>query len=434
MSFFKKTSAAATCPDHENHGSGAGALFSRAAGFAFRRRAQLLCILAGVILYFAAVRLQPAETDLKSGHLLPRSSYGGRTQSYEIEVEGLGAEPVPVEVPVSGRVWRDDEVGKAYEACMQLVCDSLLNGNPSPKEVRTDLTLASSVPEYGVHLSWTSSDPDIIDFNGKVRSAELPAPADVTLTAHLTAAGSDITADYVIPLTVLPRQRTAEEQLLEDFRTYLLSEDEKQAADEVLSLPTEFQGHALRYTQKTDRHLYYLLFVGPLCAILLWLREKQGVQSEEAARRRQLLLDYPEIVSKLMVFIGAGMTIRIAWENIVSDYEADGGPKRYAYEEMTRTLAQLKTGASEGKAYHEFGRSCGLRQYMKLASLLEQNRRTGIANLRTLLKAEMNAAWEERKNMARRQGEEAGTKLLGPLFLMLIIVMVVIIVPALMSF
>ena len=71
---------------------------------------------------------------------------------------------------------------------------------------------------------------------------------------------------------------------------------------------------------------------------------------------------------------------------------------------------------------------------MKLASLLEQNRRTGIANLRTLLKAEMNAAWEERKNMARRQGEEAGTKLLGPLFLMLIIVMVVIIVPALMSF
>ena len=161
---------------------------------------------------------------------------------------------------------------------------------------------------------------------------------------------------------------------------------------------------------------------------------RQKAAEEEAARRRQLLLDYPEIVSKLMVFIGAGMTIRLAWENIVSDYETDGGPPRCAYEEMTKTLAQLKTGASEGKAYHEFGRSCGLRQYMKLASLLEQNRRTGIANLRTLLKAEMNAAWEERKNMARRQGEEAGTRLLGPLLLMLIIVMVIVIVPALMSF
>ena len=399
-----------------------------------RRRAQVICILAGLLLYLAAVLAQPAETDLKGGRYLPRSSYGGRTQHYEIEVEGLGKEPVPVDISVSGRVWLDNEVGKAYEACMQQICETLLAGNPSADEVRTDLSLPTTVPGYGISLSWTSSEPDVVDCCGKVQSEDLAAPAEVLLTAHLSAAGTEVTEDYVIPLTVLPRQRTAEEQLLEDFRNYLLSEDQDQAADEVLALPTEFQGHTLRYAQKTDRHLTLLLFMGPLCAVLFWLREKQGVQTGEALRRRQLLLDYPEIVSKLMVFIGAGMTIRIAWENIVRDYEEDGGPARYAYEEMTRTLAQLKTGASEGKAYHEFGRSCGLRQYMKLASLLEQNRRTGIANLRTLLKAEMNAAWEERKNMARRQGEEAGTRLLGPLLLMLIIVMVIVIVPALMSF
>ena len=63
--------------------------FSRFTALLVRRRAQILCILAGVILYFAAVRLQPAETDLKGGRYLPRSSYGGRTLHYEIEVEGL---------------------------------------------------------------------------------------------------------------------------------------------------------------------------------------------------------------------------------------------------------------------------------------------------------------------------------------------------------
>ena len=76
--------------------------------------------------------------------------------------------------------------------------------------------------------------------------------------------------------------------------------------------------------------------MGPVCALLLWLREKQGMQTEEAARRRQLLLDYPEIVSKLMVFIGAGMTIRLAWENIVSDYEI---PHDLIYFEVTRLTA-----------------------------------------------------------------------------------------------
>ena len=399
-----------------------------------RRRIQVICILAGLLLYFAAVWAQPAETDLKGGRYLPRSSYGGRMQHYEIEVEGLGEESVSVDVPVSGRIWLDSEVGKAYEACMQQICETLLAGNPSPAEVRTDLSLPTTVPDYGISISWNSSEPDVVDYYGKVHSEDLAGPAEVLLTAHLSAAGTDVTEDYVIPLTVLPRQRTPEEQLLEDFRNYLILEDQNQAADEVLALPTEFQGRSLRYAQKTDRHLTLLLFAGPLCAVLFWLREKQETQNSEALRRRQLLLDYPEIVSKLMVFIGAGMTIRIAWENIVRDYEADGGPVRFAYEEMSRTLAQLKTGASEGKAYHEFGRSCGLRQYMKLASLLEQNRRTGIANLRTLLKVEMNAAWEERKNMARRQGEEAGTRLLGPLLLMLIIVMVIVIVPALMSF
>ena len=45
----------------------------------------------------------------------------------------------------------------------------------------------------------------------------------------------------------------------------------------------------------------------------------------------------------------------------------------------------------------------------------------------------MNHAWEQRKTMARRLGEEAGTKLLVPLFLMLGIVMVIIMVPAMMS-
>ena len=45
----------------------------------------------------------------------------------------------------------------------------------------------------------------------------------------------------------------------------------------------------------------------------------------------------------------------------------------------------------------------------------------------------MTAAWEEQKHTARRLGEEAGTRLLIPLFLMLAVVMVIIMVPALLA-
>ena len=71
-----------------------------------------------------------------------------------------------------------------------------------------------------------------------------------------------------------------------------------------------------------------------------------------------------------------------------------------------------------------------LKPYTKLVSLIEQNRMNGARNLRSMLELEMEDAFEQRKTTARRLGEEAGTKLLLPLFIMLGIVMIIVIVPA----
>jgi hypothetical protein len=48
--------------------------------------------------------------------------------------------------------------------------------------------------------------------------------------------------------------------------------------------------------------------------------------------------------------------------------------------------------------------------------------------------SESRNAFEERKQTARKQGEEAGTKLLLPMMLMMGIVLVIIILPAYFSF
>lgn len=93
----------------------------------------------------------------------------------------------------------------------------------------------------------------------------------------------------------------------------------------------------------------------------------------------------------------------------------------------------MQSGMAEGEAYQEFGRRCRLQPYLKLSGLLEQNRRSGTKNMRMILQTEMSDALEQRKNLARRLGEEAGTKLLMPLFFMLGIIMVMIMVPAMMT-
>ena len=51
-----------------------------------------------------------------------------------------------------------------------------------------------------------------------------------------------------------------------------------------------------------------------------------------------------------------------------------------------------------------------------------------------ILEVEAVESFEERKELAKRIGEEAGTKLLFPMILMLLIVLVIVIVPAFLSF
>ena len=135
--------------------------------------------------------------------------------------------------------------------------------------------------------------------------------------------------------------------------------------------------------------------------------------------------------------VGGGMTVRMAWEKIVVDYrvrQKSGSKKRYAYEFMSEGLNMLKSGKPQIYVYEEFGMKCGIKEYMKFSSLIVQNIKKGTKELALLLTLEAKDAFEERKNMAKKYGEEAGTKLLLPMIIMLIVVMAIIMVPALMSF
>ena len=107
---------------------------------------------------------------------------------------------------------------------------------------------------------------------------------------------------------------------------------------------------------------------------------------------------------------------------------------RYLDEEILLVCNELDSGISEAEAYMHFGRRCHSRQYMKLASLLVQNLRRGNDTLLQVLQEEAQNSFEERKNLARELGEEAGTRLLFPMMIMLGITLLIIMVPAYFSF
>ena len=154
-------------------------------------------------------------------------------------------------------------------------------------------------------------------------------------------------------------------------------------------------------------------------------------------RNKELSMDYSELVSKIQLLISSGMTIRGSIERIVKDYKEEAGAfgrKKYVYEELSLCVRKIQDGMDEGQAYELFGRRCSLMTYKKLSALLTQNLKKGTDGLIEALSTEVKAAFEDRKMFARKMGEEAQTKLIFPMILMLGVVIMIIMVPAYMSF
>ena len=241
-------------------------------------------------------------------------------------------------------------------------------------------------------------------------------------------------APYRIYVGIVPRALSRYESLLLQLQQAITTEDEDSLGENMLSLPTEIDGQRIYYREHEDRSYLLLPLLGVIAAMAIYMRQGQARRTEKKQREALLMLDYSELVSKLMVYIGAGLTVRNALETISQHFDAliARGIKedRPLYQELRTMVIQFRRNMPESEIYLSFGRRVNLKQYTKLVSLIEQNRMNGARNLRAMLELEMEDAFEQRKTTARRLGEEAGTKLLLPLFIMLGIVMIIVIVPA----
>lgn len=403
---------------------------------------QTACAVLGIALYAVMKLVSAAGGQMVSeGGGLKRAGPGLGDTTYDILVSGLdqenGNRKIPVRIPVRERQYGNEEVKELFQRIQPELIKQMLGENETLEEVRENLNLKSSLGEYGLRISWESDNPQVIDSFGIVHNEEIPEEGkQVWLMARVTDGHYE--DRYEFKVTVYPASLTQEEKLAANFLQWINQMDAKQLTEDRLLLPSVYEGNRLTYFQTEKADYRVLPVLGVLLAALLYVKEEFDKKSQAKIREQQLLFDYSEVVSKLVVYIGAGLTVRGAWERIAAGYkEAVKQGKRSvrpAYEEMVKTAGQIGSGQSEGRAYSEFGRRCGLQAYLKLSTLLEQSQKNGSRQLRQALELEMVSAFEQRKNLAKKLGEEAGTKLLLPLFMMLGVVMVMIVVPAFLAF
>lgn len=355
---------------------------------------------------------------------------------HEFYVSGLTGNKEKIKLDINPMKIDESEEDKLFNSAMNDIKEIIRGDNISLMEIDKNIKFISYLEEYDMYVNIVPADLDLVDINGKVLNKDLEDFKDSFLNVRLNI--GDKSRDFIIPICIYPKKLTNDELIIKKFISHINKIEEKRRQDKYVKIENSFEGKNLIFYKKRNMNLYILPVICFLSAVLLVVKDRQKIRDKDKKEKEEMLTDYPDIVSKFMLYLGCGFSIRKCIEIISNSYTSDienrGYEKRTAYEKIKKMNMQLNAGANEGRLFRDFGREFGLRQYMKLMSLLDQNRKTGVSGLYGLLQDECDNAWNERVNLAKRKGEECSTKLILPLILMLSVVLIVVAAPAIISF
>ena len=390
-------------------------------------------LIPAVLIGLAAVIMicLPKETEITG---LERPDYGEEESLYDIRAK-IGEDAYDLEIAVPAREISADELQRCFDKAYETILEKMSGNNDSLDCVRQNLVFTEEIHQYGMTAEYSLDNYDIVNCFGEVNGKNADSEGS-RLKVYIDIQYKEFSQTYETEVTVFPPVYSREDEI-ENAVVNQLSDD-KEKSSKYIELPQTIDGETVTYSQSGQNYVAVVILL--IVAVLSVLYYKKIVVPKKLAvyREKQMSLDYSDIVSKLSLLMGAGMSGAAAFAKIAVDYtetkQKSRIQKRYAYEEIVAASNRIATGVPEDDAYAAFGRACKIHCYVKLGNLMSQNVRKGGEGFTRMLREEVDEAFMERKSLARKGGEEAGTKLLLPMIIMLGIVLIIIIIPAFMSF
>ena len=332
------------------------------------------------------IGVRKVSGDEKAELQLERGALGSQPTEEKLEVSVGNQKPERITLSVPARAYSAEEIEEAFSAAIEALDEIILGENLSFHTVNRNMDLVTEIPGSPVALSWEIKGRDAV---------------------------------------------------LRALKKAVKKENEAHPEETAYYLPETLNGETVTWSKVPDLTGLELMALAAAAGAVCWAAKGREQEKARQKREEQMLRDYPEIVSKMVLLLGAGLGMRKVLERIAVDYRKNlalGGQKRFAYEEIVFTCQEMENGVSEQEAYQRMGMRMGTGAYGSLAVLLTQNLKKGSKGLLELLKQESQEAFEERRRQAKTTGEKASTKLLLPMGMMLAVVLVILTVPAFLSF
>lgn len=399
--------------------------------------AALFFTLIGCIGVMACYQEKNPKSSITQNSLLrPEKGMGDEEKILEYrvvnEAGGLLYEEKNFTVTVPEKTFSRQEIEEKMEEAKKEIQNDFCQENTSIEEIQDNVAMKTVYADGFVTAVWSLDDQTYINTSGQLqnRDAFQEAGETVLLTATVELQCQNEKELYEFSFRLVPAMETLQEECSRKIRQKLVSKD--QLKNEALLLPAKVNQYSIKWKEPKSMIPYFFLLLGGAAVFIAVQGEKEEKKKQKLEREKKLLVVYPDLVSKLALLLSAGMTVQGALHKITEGY-LKKNKQAPIVEELEVLQREIKSGVSEYQAVIHFGDRCQLTEYRKLCSIVTQNQRMGTRKLSEMLTKEADTAFVERKNRAKKAGEEAGTKMIFPMLVMLLLVMVIIMIPAFMT-
>ena len=399
-----------------------------------KRAAVSLCIVLATVFVSLPVFVTEYESSQKPVDKLTRNGYGEGDETVALRAVTDDGTSETLTVAVREREYNDRELDELSKRLDEELWDLILAANTDADNVTSDLDLVKSVEGYPFEITWKSDRQLLLSGSGKVNTdrliAEDPDDAGIGVRLCATLKYRNYTEDkysYVILHSYKDREEKSARELIEKA---VKESDEESAASGEMILPDSIGNRRLRFYKSTVNKGWAVVLIGLIASALYIAAWDERIKKEAEGRRRQMEMDYPNILNQYMLYYLAGMNPRTIWYSMCERYESGREEKRYIFEEMITTRNRMDEGLGELAAYDDFAARCDNIRIRSFIGFVKQAVVKGSGGLDRLLYEEMDRARRERINLVKIEASEASTKLLLPMFMMLIVVLAIVMIPA----
>ena len=292
--------------------------------------------------------------------LITRDETGGEVTEQQIRIKTKSDDDIyTLEIHPKG--YTKAQITQAFDRGEAYLRKHLVAKNKSLNEVERNLEMPVKIPGENIAVQWQSGDPTVIDEEGNVFSKNVKKDYLLNLDARMECQGE--VRILKIPVCVVPgnsgKKVSEKQKIIADLKKL----EEKHITKEQFYLPDVIrQGRLL--PAENESQIPAILFLGIAVIIFFWYHENEKYKEQRIQTLEQSMVEYPQIIERLILFLGTGMSVVAALEAVATEYEKE--QKRRKQKRNTSYMNRSKKhadrfhfGVPQTKAFGEMGKRLG---------------------------------------------------------------------------